>query len=130
MLDFRDLESINMLNFQPNQIKAEISNDLVNKSQTSANIKRCVSVCKGCGQEIYDQYILRVAPDLEWHAACLKCVDCQEYLDERCTCYVKETKVYCKADYLSNPRSFYCNTYLNNDVVCCCFRRGRVCSTH
>jgi hypothetical protein len=30
------------------------------------------SICIGCGQEIFDRYILRVAPDLEWHAACLR----------------------------------------------------------
>lgn len=59
-----------------------------------------ISLCVGCGSEIYDQYILRVHPDLEWHAACLKCADCHQYLDESCTCFVREGKTYCKRDYL------------------------------
>ncbi|KFD61884.1 hypothetical protein M514_01074 [Trichuris suis] len=58
------------------------------------------SVCNGCGQEIYDQYILRVAPDLEWHAGCLKCFDCCQFLDENCTCFVRDGKPYCKRDYV------------------------------
>lgn len=59
-----------------------------------------ISLCVGCGSEIYDQYILRVSPDLEWHASCLKCADCQQYLDESCTCFVRDGKTYCKRDYL------------------------------
>lgn len=54
----------------------------------------------GCGSQIHDQYILRVAPDLEWHAACLKCTECHQFLDENCTCFVKEGKTYCKRDYV------------------------------
>lgn len=62
--------------------------------------KRRISVCVGCGSQIHDQYIMRVAPDLEWHAGCLKCADCSQYLDESCTCYVRDGKTYCKRDYL------------------------------
>ncbi|XP_031548525.1 insulin gene enhancer protein isl-1-like isoform X2 [Actinia tenebrosa] len=62
--------------------------------------KRRVSMCVGCGSQIHDQYILRVAPDLEWHASCLKCADCHTYLDETCTCFVREGKTYCKRDYV------------------------------
>ncbi|ROT82310.1 putative insulin enhancer protein ISL-1-like [Penaeus vannamei] len=54
----------------------------------------------GCGAVINDQYILRVAPDMEWHAACLKCVECQQFLDETCTCFVRDGKTYCKGDYV------------------------------
>ncbi|GIZ03812.1 insulin gene enhancer protein isl-2a [Caerostris extrusa] len=52
--------------------------------------KRRSSTCVGCGAAITDQYILRVSPDLEWHAACLKCADCHQYLDETCTCFVRD----------------------------------------
>uniref|UniRef100_A0A8C9N3J0 LIM zinc-binding domain-containing protein n=1 Tax=Serinus canaria TaxID=9135 RepID=A0A8C9N3J0_SERCA len=45
-------------------------------------------------------YILRVSPDLEWHAACLKCAECNQYLDETCTCFVRDGKTYCKRDYI------------------------------
>ncbi|XP_010006923.1 PREDICTED: insulin gene enhancer protein ISL-1 [Chaetura pelagica] len=63
--------------------------------------KRLISLCVGCGNQIHDQYILRVSPDLEWHAACLKCAECNQYLDETCTCFVRDGKTYCKRDYIS-----------------------------
>ncbi|GFR79679.1 insulin gene enhancer protein isl-1 [Elysia marginata] len=62
--------------------------------------KRGVSVCVGCGSQIVDQYIMQVSPDLAWHAACLKCADCEQYLDESCTCFVRDGKTYCKRDYV------------------------------
>uniref|UniRef100_A0A3B4BUP8 ISL LIM homeobox 2 n=1 Tax=Pygocentrus nattereri TaxID=42514 RepID=A0A3B4BUP8_PYGNA len=43
--------------------------------------------------------ILRVSPDLEWHAACLKCSECEQHLDESCTCFIKDGKTLCKKDY-------------------------------
>lgn len=58
------------------------------------------AMCVGCGSQIHDQYILRVSPDLEWHAACLKCAECSQYLDETCTCFVRDGKTYCKRDYV------------------------------
>ncbi|KAJ4447776.1 Insulin protein enhancer protein isl-1, partial [Periplaneta americana] len=67
--------------------------------------KRRLSLCVGCGAQIHDQYILRVAPDLEWHAACLKCAECHQFLDETCTCFVRDGKTYCKRDYVSFPGS-------------------------
>ncbi|XP_028131882.1 insulin gene enhancer protein ISL-1 isoform X2 [Diabrotica virgifera virgifera] len=68
------------------------------ESQSKKN--RRTSHCVGCGGQIHDQYILRVAPDLEWHAACLKCQECQRFLDESCTCFVRDGKTYCKVDYV------------------------------
>ena len=62
--------------------------------------KRRLSMCVGCGSQIHDQFILRVAPDLEWHASCLKCADCNQFLDENCTCFVREGKTYCRKDYV------------------------------
>lgn len=59
-----------------------------------------IATCYGCRAEIFDQYILQVAPDMEWHASCLKCAECQQFLDENCTCFVKEKKTYCKRDYM------------------------------
>ena len=61
---------------------------------------RKFSQCVGCGGQIHDQFILRVAPNLEWHAACLKCCECQMFLDENHTCFVREGKTYCKKDYV------------------------------
>nr|BAE06522.1 transcription factor protein [Ciona intestinalis] len=66
----------------------------------SLNCDPCrIPLCVGCGSPIHDQYILRVAPNLEWHAGCLKCADCGQYLDETCTCFVRDGKTYCKRDY-------------------------------
>ena len=62
--------------------------------------KQNYSHCVGCGGQILDQYILQVAPDLEWHAACLKCQECRQFLDESCTCFVRDGKTYCKRDYV------------------------------
>ncbi|KAL4641941.1 insulin gene enhancer protein ISL-2 [Arapaima gigas] len=62
--------------------------------------KPSIAMCVGCGSQIHDQYILRVSPDLEWHAACLKCAECSQYLDETCTCFVRDGKTYCKRDYV------------------------------
>lgn len=67
-------------------------------SRTRGNIQG--RLCVGCGGQIHDQYILRVAPNLEWHAACLKCCQCQKVLDENCTCFVREGKIFCKDDYV------------------------------
>ncbi|MCI4392760.1 hypothetical protein PGIGA_G00149590 [Pangasianodon gigas] len=82
--------------------------------------KRLVSLCVGCGNQIHDQYILRVAPDLEWHAACLKCAECNQYLDESCTCFVRDGKTYCKRDYirLYGIKCAKCNIgFSKNDFV-------------
>ncbi|XP_078388434.1 insulin gene enhancer protein isl-2a isoform X1 [Cetorhinus maximus] len=62
--------------------------------------KHGIAMCVGCGSQIHDQFILRVSPDLEWHAACLKCAECSQYLDETCTCFVRDGKTYCKRDYI------------------------------
>ena len=69
--------------------------------------KRLMSLCVGCGNQIHDQYILRVSPDLEWHAACLKCAECNQYLDESCTCFVRDGKTYCKRDYVRYCGGFF-----------------------
>ncbi|XP_024908460.1 insulin gene enhancer protein isl-1-like [Cynoglossus semilaevis] len=82
--------------------------------------KRLVSLCVGCGNQIHDQYILRVSPDLEWHAACLKCAECSQYLDESCTCFVRDGKTYCKRDYirLYGIKCAKCNIgFSKNDFV-------------
>uniref|UniRef100_A0AAQ4QCK8 Insulin gene enhancer protein ISL-1 n=1 Tax=Gasterosteus aculeatus aculeatus TaxID=481459 RepID=A0AAQ4QCK8_GASAC len=82
--------------------------------------KRLISLCVGCGNQIHDQYILRVSPDLEWHAACLKCAECSQYLDESCTCFVRDGKTYCKRDYirLYGIKCAKCNIgFSKNDFV-------------
>jgi len=58
------------------------------------------SICAGCNCQIYDQYLLKVEPDLEWHIQCLKCSECGQYLDENTTCFVLDGKTFCKYDYI------------------------------
>lgn len=70
--------------------------------------KSGIAMCVGCGSQIHDQYIMRVSPDLEWHAACLKCAECSQYLDETCTCFVRDGKTYCKRDYARWEIEYYC----------------------
>lgn len=82
--------------------------------------KQRLSLCVGCGGQIHDQYILRVAPDLEWHAACLKCQECRQFLDESCTCFVRDGKTYCKRDYtrLFGTKCDKCgSSFSKNDFV-------------
>ncbi|XP_014215017.1 insulin gene enhancer protein ISL-1 [Copidosoma floridanum] len=80
------------LKISPVKIQDEPGDPMSQKSRSS--------LCVGCGGRIHDQWILRVAPDLEWHAACLKCAACQQFLDESCTCFVRDGKTYCKDDYV------------------------------
>ncbi|XP_077452781.1 insulin gene enhancer protein isl-2a [Stigmatopora argus] len=103
--------------------------------------KSGIAMCVGCGSQIHDQYIMRVSPDLEWHAACLKCAECSQYLDESCTCFVRDGKTYCKRDYgrLFGIKCAKCNTgFCSSDLVMRaresvyhmeCFRCS-VCSRH
>lgn len=62
--------------------------------------KKETSYCVGCGRQINDQYILQVAPDLEWHSTCLRCQECGRFLDDCNTCFVKDGKTFCKRDYV------------------------------
>uniref|UniRef100_H3ARN3 ISL LIM homeobox 2 n=1 Tax=Latimeria chalumnae TaxID=7897 RepID=H3ARN3_LATCH len=58
-----------------------------------------VPVCVGCGEVIKDPFLLHVSPNLDWHAACLRCDECNCSLDETSTCFLKEGKIYCRTDY-------------------------------
>uniref|UniRef100_A0A8C4QQG5 Uncharacterized protein n=1 Tax=Eptatretus burgeri TaxID=7764 RepID=A0A8C4QQG5_EPTBU len=58
------------------------------------------AVCAGCGWSIRDPFILRVSPDLEFHAACLRCAECRQRLDETRTCFVRSDRTFCRRDYL------------------------------
>uniref|UniRef100_UPI00358E7086 insulin gene enhancer protein ISL-2B-like n=1 Tax=Myxine glutinosa TaxID=7769 RepID=UPI00358E7086 len=62
--------------------------------------EREAAVCAGCGWSIRDPFILRVSPDLEFHAACLRCAECRQRLDETRTCFVRSDRTFCRRDYL------------------------------
>ena len=58
--------------------------------------------CVGCGGPIHDQFILRVSPDLSWHAACLK-VKMQKIFQGICLSQLENT-VACIKQHLRNLR--------------------------
>ncbi|XP_042894962.2 LIM homeobox transcription factor 1-beta isoform X1 [Parasteatoda tepidariorum] len=53
-------------------------------------------LCTACQQPIIDRYIMRVM-DNYWHEGCLTCSVCHIHLSH--TCYSRDRKLYCKADY-------------------------------
>ena len=55
-------------------------------------------LCSGCDEVVTDRYLLKVA-DTCWHVRCLKCCLCQCDLGLETSCYTKDRKIYCKADY-------------------------------
>ncbi|CAI5439301.1 unnamed protein product [Caenorhabditis angaria] len=62
--------------------------------------KTPMSICAGCRLEICDRYILKVNPNLEFHAHCLKCFECGCQLDENQTAFIKNGQTYCRNDYM------------------------------
>uniref|UniRef100_A0A3B3ZVM5 Uncharacterized protein n=1 Tax=Periophthalmus magnuspinnatus TaxID=409849 RepID=A0A3B3ZVM5_9GOBI len=81
--------------------------------------KRKLTLCVGCGSQILDPYILRVSPDLEWHASCLRCAECGQYLDETCTCFVRDGRTFCRRDYarLFGIKCAKCNGRIRSDAL-------------
>ncbi|XP_067289265.1 ISL LIM homeobox 1b [Pseudorasbora parva] len=73
------------------------------------NRNTLISYCVGCGHEILDRFILRVFPDLEWHAQCLRCAECHQSLDESCTCFIRDGKTFCKDHRLCNSKCARCH---------------------
>ncbi|XP_048415329.2 insulin gene enhancer protein ISL-1-like [Stegostoma tigrinum] len=107
---------ITIPDFRVDEKKEFIMGDLGNSSKREDS----TSVCFGCSKHISDPYILRVYPNLEWHAACLKCVVCNQYLNETCTCFLREGKTYCKTDYFKkfSVRCAQCQAgLLSSDLV-------------
>jgi len=55
-------------------------------------------VCAGCRLAIHERHYLS-AVDADWHTSCLVCSVCEVSLDCQPTCYVKDSRIYCKQDY-------------------------------
>ncbi|XP_078736491.1 insulin gene enhancer protein ISL-2-like [Lampetra fluviatilis] len=55
--------------------------------------------CAGCGRPIRDAFLLRVWPDLRFHAACLRCAECRAQLHEARSCFVRAGRTFCQRDY-------------------------------
>ncbi|XP_072115668.1 LIM/homeobox protein Lhx9-like [Mobula birostris] len=56
------------------------------------------AVCAGCGEAIYDRYVV-FAVDKPWHSRCLRCCVCGLVLGSELTCFSKDAAIYCKDDY-------------------------------
>ncbi|XP_059157956.1 LIM/homeobox protein Lhx3-like [Physella acuta] len=67
--------------------------DMITRSQF---LEAAIPKCSGCGDHIYDRFILKVL-DRSWHSKCLKCSDCMAQLSDKC--FSKGEKVYCKDDF-------------------------------
>ncbi|XP_045463258.1 LIM homeobox transcription factor 1-beta.1 [Harmonia axyridis] len=63
---------------------------------TLIKCEKTYEMCEGCGRKIHDRYLMRVG-DASWHEHCLACCVCGVLLNH--SCYTRNTKLYCKADY-------------------------------
>lgn len=75
--------------------------------------------CTGCKKAINDQFILRVNPNLEFHASCLKCSECSQRLDESSTVFIKDGVTFCKQDYhrLFANKCCRCNAFFTKSEM-------------
>ncbi|XP_018801461.1 PREDICTED: LIM homeobox transcription factor 1-beta [Bactrocera latifrons] len=74
-------------------------------------------ICEGCGQKIHDRYLMNVG-ESNWHEHCLSCCYCGIQLFN--TCYVRNSKLYCKHDYerlFSIKCTFCCHPILPHEMV-------------
>ncbi|XP_067642858.1 LIM homeobox transcription factor 1-beta [Eurosta solidaginis] len=74
-------------------------------------------ICEGCGQKIRDRYLMNIG-ESNWHEHCLCCCYCGIQLFN--TCYVRNSKLYCKLDYdrlFSIKCTGCCHPILPHDLV-------------
>ncbi|KAL7302957.1 hypothetical protein TKK_0004184 [Trichogramma kaykai] len=57
--------------------------------------------CNGCGENVLDRSLLCVG-NRTWHSKCLKCSACFQSLHDQHSCFIRDTKIYCKQDYIIN----------------------------
>lgn len=87
-----------------------------------------IGECAGCGLGITDRYYL-FAVDQHWHVSCLKCDSCQVSLDSEVSCFTREGKIFCKADYYRyvdlNPTDWVMFIHYRHFAVKRCTRCGQ-----
>uniref|UniRef100_UPI00398EC37E LIM/homeobox protein Lhx8 n=1 Tax=Pristiophorus japonicus TaxID=55135 RepID=UPI00398EC37E len=66
--------------------------------QSMASSRTARNVCRSCGLEIVDRYLLKVN-ELCWHVRCLACSVCRNSLGRHTSCYIKDQEIFCKLDY-------------------------------
>lgn len=55
-------------------------------------------VCATCQDKIVQRYLLQVN-GVHYHTDCLRCCVCSVALERENSCFVRDERVYCKADY-------------------------------
>ncbi|XP_065829339.1 LIM/homeobox protein Awh-like [Oscarella lobularis] len=78
----------------PPSLKNELTPSPETTKETPATM-----LCRGCGEPIYDRFLLRVGTDSTWHEKCLACSACRAPLGLHRTCYARNDEIYCKLDY-------------------------------
>ncbi|KPU77648.1 uncharacterized protein Dana_GF24815, isoform B [Drosophila ananassae] len=76
----------------PPKLSADCSGRTVGHIKCEKNFE----LCEGCGQKIHDRFLMNVG-EANWHEQCLACCYCGLQLHH--TCYVRNSKLYCKMDY-------------------------------
>ncbi|XP_071495912.1 LIM/homeobox protein Lhx3-like [Diadema antillarum] len=74
----------------------QIERNMPQASTDSYQEQKSISLCAGCDHPILDRFILKVV-DRAWHAKCLRCVDCNAQLTDRC--FSRDGGVFCKEDF-------------------------------
>ncbi|XP_060658724.1 LIM homeobox transcription factor 1-alpha isoform X2 [Drosophila nasuta] len=75
---------------------SKLSADCSGRTVGHIKCEKNYELCEGCGQKIHDRYLMNVG-DANWHEQCLACCYCGMQLHH--TCYVRNSKLYCKLDY-------------------------------
>eukprot|EP00057_Strongylocentrotus_purpuratus_P008208 XP_011662682.1 PREDICTED: LIM/homeobox protein Lhx4 isoform X2 [Strongylocentrotus purpuratus] len=74
----------------------QIERNMPQATNDSFQEQKSISLCAGCDHPILDRFILKVV-DRAWHAKCLRCVDCNAQLTDRC--FSRDGGVFCKEDF-------------------------------
>ncbi|XP_017128754.1 LIM homeobox transcription factor 1-alpha isoform X2 [Drosophila elegans] len=75
---------------------SKLSADCSGRTVGHIKCEKNFELCEGCGQKIHDRFLMNVG-EANWHEQCLACCYCGMQLHH--TCYVRNSKLYCKMDY-------------------------------
>ncbi|OXU18949.1 hypothetical protein TSAR_013992 [Trichomalopsis sarcophagae] len=57
--------------------------------------------CGGCGENVHERTVICVG-GRTWHSRCLKCCACSKPLHDQHSCFLRNTQIYCRQDYVIN----------------------------
>lgn len=77
-------------------------------------------ICAGCGNAVSSRVCLESSRK-RWHTWCLRCSECNTSLEDEHTCFVRQGKTYCRADYLRYLKATLCCMYVpyNKFTIAC-----------